>query len=96
MVETLSHPHSRRLLYRPDRDIHQSLLNLFPEGILQFLNVLNNGYWHARNVAFQEQLIVHFLEWLRLPADLIFIFLGVLPLLIGTVFSYVSMRRQRT
>jgi nitric oxide reductase subunit B len=45
-------------------------------------------------VAFQEQPIVHFLEWLRLPADLIFIFLGVLPLLIAAVTSYVSMRRS--
>jgi nitric oxide reductase large subunit len=43
-------------------------------------------------VAFQEQPIIHFLEWLRLPADLIFIFLGVLPLLIGTVMSYVALR----
>jgi nitric oxide reductase subunit B len=72
------------------------LLNLFPEGVLQLLDVLNNGYWHARNVAFQEQPIIHFLEWLRLPADLIFIFLGALPLLIAAVLSYVSMRRART
>jgi nitric oxide reductase subunit B len=72
------------------------LLNLFPEGVLQFLDVLNNGYWHARNAAFQEQPIVHFLEWLRLPADLIFIFLGVLPLLIATVLSYGSLRKSET
>ncbi len=68
------------------------LLNLFPEGVLQFVDVLNNGYWHARNVASQEQLIIHFLEWLNLPADLIFIFLGVLPLLIATVTGYVALR----
>jgi nitric oxide reductase subunit B len=68
------------------------LLNLFPEGVLQLLDVLNNGYWHARNVAFQEQPIVHSLEWLRLPADLIFIFLGVLPLLIATVTGYAALR----
>ena len=70
------------------------LLNLFPEGLLQLVDVLNNGYWHARNAAFQEQPVIHFLEWLRLPADLTFIFLGALPLLIATVLTYGSVRRQ--
>ncbi len=68
------------------------VLNLFPEGLLQLLDVLNNGYWHARNPAFQDQPIIHFLEWLRMPADLIFIFLGVLPLLLATLKSYVALR----
>lgn len=70
------------------------LLNLFPEGVLQFLDVLDNGYWHARTAAFQEQPLIHFLEWLRMPADLIFIFLGALPLLIATVISYAGLRSE--
>ena len=28
--------------------------NLFPGGVLQFLDVLNNGYWHARGPEFLE------------------------------------------
>lgn len=67
------------------------LFNLFPEGVMQFLDVLNNGYWHARSAAFQEQPFIHFMEWLRMPADLIFIFLGVLPLLIAAVIGYAGM-----
>jgi nitric oxide reductase subunit B len=25
--------------------------NLFPGGVLQFVDVLRNGYWHARGIA---------------------------------------------
>ncbi len=71
------------------------IMNLFPEGVIQFLDVLDNGYWHARSAAFQEQPVIHFLEWLRMPADLIFIFLGVLPLAIAAVIAYAGIRRAR-
>ncbi len=72
------------------------LMNLFPEGVIQFLDVLNNGYWHARSAAFQEQPLIHFLEWFRMPADLIFIFLGVLPLTIAAVIAYAGIRNARS
>jgi nitric oxide reductase subunit B len=51
--------------------------NLFPVGVLQLGDVVTNGYWHARSLEFFEQHA--WLEWLRLPGDVIFI-AGVVPL----------------
>jgi len=70
------------------------VLNLFPGGILQLLDVLHNGYWHARGPLFQAQHSVQLVEWLRLPADLIFIGLGVVPLVIASLLAYKSMRKS--
>jgi nitric oxide reductase subunit B len=64
------------------------LLNLFPGGILQLLDVIGNGYWHARSPLFMSQPIMRLIEWLRMPADLIFIGFGVVPLLIAGVRVY--------
>jgi nitric oxide reductase subunit B len=66
---------------------------LFPGGVLQLQDVLNNGYWHARSPAFTGSGIMHTLEWVRLPADLIFLLLGVIPLVIATVTAYVLQRK---
>ena len=60
-------------------------LNLFPSGVLQFLDSIRNGYWHARGPEFSDQRAVLIFEWLRMPADLIFIGAGVLPLSIATL-----------
>jgi nitric oxide reductase subunit B len=60
-------------------------LSLFPSGVLQFLDSIRNGYWHARSPAFLDQHRVLIFEWLRMPADLIFIGAGVLPLRIATL-----------
>ncbi len=69
------------------------LLNLFPVGALQLVDVLRNGYWHARSAAFMDRPLVRALEWLRLPADLTFILVGVLPLLIATTWTYLHCRK---
>lgn len=63
--------------------------NLFPGGVLQFLDVLNNGYWHARGAEFLNSISI--IEWLRLPGDIIFIGLGAFPLLLAAVTTYVSL-----
>ena len=52
--------------------------NLFPLGIMQLADVVTNGYWHGRSLEFFEK--HSYLEWLRLPGDMIFI-VGVVPLL---------------
>jgi nitric oxide reductase subunit B len=72
------------------------ILNLFPSGVLQFFDVVDHGYWHARSPAFSDQPLIMALEWARLPADAVFIVLGVLPLMLATVFTYWKMilRRQ--
>jgi nitric oxide reductase subunit B len=51
--------------------------NLFPIGVLQLGDAVANGYWHARSLAFFEEHA--YIEWLRLPGDLLFI-AGVVPL----------------
>lgn len=51
--------------------------NLFPVGVLQLADVVANGYWHARSLEFFEKHA--YIEWLRLPGDLLFI-AGVVPL----------------
>jgi len=68
------------------------VLNLFPAGVLQLWDVLNNGYWHARGQEFLGSRLVSTIEWMRLPADLIFIFLGVAPMFLAVVLGYMSMR----
>ena len=69
------------------------VLNLFPGGVLQFLDVLKNGYWHARGPEFLDDRITTLIEWIRLPADAIFILFGVVPLLISVGFTYRLMKK---
>ncbi len=69
------------------------ILNLFPGGVLQLWDVLENGYWHARSPEFLDRGIMPMVEWARLPADAIFILLGVLPLFIAMVKAYGFIRR---
>jgi len=69
-------------------------LNLFPGGVLQFFDVLKNGYWHARGPEFLNDRITTLIEWIRLPADAIFILLGVVPLLISAGITYRFIRRS--
>jgi nitric oxide reductase subunit B len=64
------------------------VMNLFPAGVLQLFDVLNNGYWHARGPEFLNQKVTVFMEWLRMPADLIFIIFGVLPLCMAAALTY--------
>jgi nitric oxide reductase subunit B len=46
----------------------------------QYIDVLNNGYWHVRGPEFLSQRIVRVIECCRLPGDLVFILFGGLPL----------------
>ncbi len=67
-------------------------LSLFPTGVLQLWDVIENGYWHGRSAAFLDQPIMGYLEWARLPADAIFIVFGVVPLVIATIRTYFHSR----
>ncbi|MBF0297773.1 MAG: cbb3-type cytochrome c oxidase subunit I [Oligoflexia bacterium] len=64
------------------------ILDLFPAGVLQLLDVLQNGYWHARSLKFTMTGTFHFLEWIRLIGDGIFIFLGAFPLAGAGIWTY--------
>lgn len=54
---------------------------LFPLGLLQLYESVNHGYFEARTLKFLTNDANAFLEWLRLPGDVLFIAGGVLPLL---------------
>jgi nitric oxide reductase subunit B len=71
-------------------------VNLFPGGVLQLRDVLQNGYWHARSPEFLTQPFMKRIEWLRMPADLVFIFLGVVPLAVAGTMTYGMMRMRKT
>jgi nitric oxide reductase subunit B len=69
------------------------VLNLFPGGVLQFFDVLKNGYWHARGPEFLNARVTILIEWMRLPADGVFILFGVVPLVISGGLTYRFVRR---
>jgi nitric oxide reductase subunit B len=71
------------------------LLSLFPSGVLQLRDVVENGYWHARSLAYTSQTLPRLLEWMRTPGDLVFIFLGAIPVAIAMCLGYVSLWTRR-
>jgi nitric oxide reductase subunit B len=70
------------------------LLTLFPGGVYQLYDAIQHGYWHARSAQFLRSGPMHTIEWLRLPADGIFIVLGVVPLVIAALMTYFGMLRR--
>ncbi|MEO7031988.1 MAG: cbb3-type cytochrome c oxidase subunit I, partial [Herbaspirillum sp.] len=68
------------------------LMSLFPSGVFQLWDVIQHGYWHARSLEFIGSERALIIEWLRLPGDLIFIFLGAVPLVIAALKGYLGMR----
>lgn len=68
--------------------------SLFPGGVFQLWDVMENGYWHARSAAYMTLDKISLLEWLRMPADLIFIFLGALPAVVAALLTYKYVRSQ--
>src|SRR5215467_5910780 len=71
------------------------ITNLFPGGVLQLADVLRNGYWHARGPQFLGTRSMRLIEWLRLPGDLVFIALGVLPACIAAISTYLLLRQTK-
>ena len=69
--------------------------NLFPGGVLQFYDVLANGYWHARSWAYMGRSYVRLIEWCRMPGDLVFIFLGVVPMVMAAALTYWTITREK-
>jgi nitric oxide reductase subunit B len=70
------------------------VLSLFPGGVFQVLDVIANGYWHARSLAYTATPLARTLEWMRMPGDLVFMFLGALPLALAMVLGYFSRWRK--
>ncbi len=71
------------------------VFSLFPGGILQVVDVVENGYWHARSLAYTAGTLARTLEWMRLPGDLIFIVFGSVPVVIGALLAYRHLWSER-
>ncbi len=69
------------------------VLSLFPAGVLQLIDVLENGYWHARGLVYTSSLQSRFYEWLRLAGDLVFIVFGAFPIVIASLRAYLMERK---
>jgi nitric oxide reductase subunit B len=54
---------------------------LFPIGLLQLERSVSIGYFEAREIKYLTTGYLSFIEWMRLPGDVVFIGGGVLPLL---------------
>jgi nitric oxide reductase subunit B len=71
-------------------------MSLFPAGVLQVLDVVQHGYWHARSLDYIGSARSHLLEWMRLPGDLVFIVFGAVPLVIASIKGYLGVRTSGT
>ena len=69
------------------------VLNLFPGGVLQLLRRAGERLLARATAAFLDQPVIKVLEWLRLPADLTFILVGVVPMLIATAWTWLHARK---
>jgi nitric oxide reductase subunit B len=67
-------------------------MSLFPSGILQVWDVLQNGYWHARSLEYIGSDRSRLIEWLRMPGDVVFIVFGAVPLVIAATKAYLHVR----
>ncbi|MBS0335665.1 MAG: cbb3-type cytochrome c oxidase subunit I [Proteobacteria bacterium] len=67
-------------------------MSLFPGGVLQVWDVLQNGYWHARGLDYTGSDRSRLIEWLRMPGDMVFILFGALPLAIAAIKGYLGVR----
>ena len=71
------------------------ILSLFPGGVLQLVDAIKNGYWHARSAEFMGGKTMKTFEWIRLPADMIFIVFGVVPIAIAACVAYWQGRKKQ-
>lgn len=67
-------------------------LSLLPTGFVQLADVARNGYWHARSMEFTGSPLMVALGWARMPADIIFILFGAVPLFIGSVAAWIKQK----
>ena len=70
--------------------------NLVPIGMFQLFDSFQNGYWHARAPEFFLRPEIRFLEWLRLPGDILFIVGGILPIVYLALRMFAGRARYRS
>lgn len=64
------------------------ILDLFPAGVLQLWDSMQNGYWHARELTYLMSGHFHTLEWVRIFGDLTFIIIGVIPIVMAILMTF--------
>jgi nitric oxide reductase subunit B len=69
-------------------------VDLFPAGVLQLWDVLQNGYWHARRLTYLTSGTFHTLEWARSAADAVFLVVGVVPLVLAVAILLFGSRER--
>lgn len=69
------------------------VLNLFPVGVLQLVDLLERGGWHTQSLAYTAGDLPQLLEWLRFSGDLVFIIFGVVPIVIAAARAYLKGRK---
>ncbi len=69
-------------------------VDLFPAGVLQLWDVLQNGYWHARRLTYLMSGTFHMLEWARVVADSVFLAIGVVPLVLAVAVLLLGSRKS--
>jgi nitric oxide reductase subunit B len=72
------------------------VIDLFPGGVLQLHDSIQNGYWHARRLSFLMTGAYHTLEWMRIAADLTFLMVGALPLALAVGILVVNRQSRAT
>jgi len=70
------------------------VFSLFPGGLMQVVDVIHHGYWHARGLPYTGSPLARTLEWLRMPGDLVFMFGGALPLALAMTIGYLSLWKR--
>jgi nitric oxide reductase subunit B len=70
------------------------VFSLLPAGLMQVLDVIQNGYWHARSLQYTATPLARTLEWLRMPGDLVFMFAGALPLALAMTMGYLTLWKR--
>jgi nitric oxide reductase subunit B len=66
------------------------ILDLFPAGVLQLWDAMQNGYWHARKLSYLMSGHFHTLEWIRIFGDLTFILIGVFPIVFAILRTFLT------
>ncbi len=70
------------------------VLNLFPAGVLQLYDVIQNGYAHARSLEFTMTGLFHRTEWFRIVGDLVFLLAGAAPIALGTLLAVLKKGKE--
>lgn len=71
-------------------------IDLFPAGLIQFNDVIQSGYHHARSLQFHMAGSYHVLEEIRTLSDVIFLAMGVVPLFVACLMGYRMIKKERS